>query len=346
MKVKSKDSFDYMLLIHEFEVKKKVDQTEMTSDIVITLPFSLVESRKHYGGINAAIKRSSYGDSVSFIGTQKLSMNPQTFRELFKTTIDQIFQHQKISDVQYIIMVGGFSECELVQKAMKDKFPKKEIHIPEEAGLAVLRGAMVYGHQQYKTRRKTEKLCKSVQSAIMQSSYKDSVYYTAPQKLYVKPEVFRKLFKPTIDALISHLGKLLKNLNLSDLHHIIMVGGFSEYHLKDKDNFTNTVETNWNFFKDTIVNSVNKHVPQKTISGKQDVPFMNQTIKRLIRKRQRRYNTAKRYDTPENWKKYITARDIVKQTMTEAYDRYIKGMLTDGSGDEEQKKPTTRKKFW
>lgn len=158
MKLKSKDAFDYMLLIHEFEVKKRLVKTDMTSDIVITLPISLVElMRKYYGGINAAINRSYYGDSVSIIGTQKLSIKPQTFRELFMTTIDnlleyieELFQHPKISDVQYIIMVGGFSECELVQKAMKDKFPNKEIYIPEEAGLAVLRGAVLYGHQQYK----------------------------------------------------------------------------------------------------------------------------------------------------------------------------------------------------
>ncbi|VDI37763.1 Hypothetical predicted protein [Mytilus galloprovincialis] len=117
-------------------------------------------------------------------------------------------------------------------------------------------------------------------------------------------------------------------------------------HLKNKDKLTNSVEDNWIFFKDTILNSVNKHVPQKTISGKQDVPWMNHTIKRLIRKRQRRYNTAKNYDTSENWKKYRKARDIVKQTMTEAHDKYIRGILNEDSTNEEQKKPTMGKKFW
>ncbi|XP_071124335.1 heat shock 70 kDa protein 12A-like [Mytilus edulis] len=44
-------------------------------------------------------------------------------------------------------MVGGFSECELVQRAMKNEFPKKKIIIPEEAGLAVLKGTVLYGYQ-------------------------------------------------------------------------------------------------------------------------------------------------------------------------------------------------------
>ena len=43
-------------------------------------------------------------------------------------------------------------------------------------------------------------------------------------------------------------------------------------HLKDKDNLTNSVEDDWNFFKDTIVNSVNKHVPQKTSVGNKMCP--------------------------------------------------------------------------
>ncbi|VDI55908.1 Hypothetical predicted protein [Mytilus galloprovincialis] len=73
---------------------------------------------------------------------------------------------------------------------------------------------------------------------------------------------------------------------------------------------------------------------------------MNHIIKRLIRKRQRRYNTAKNYDTSENWEKNRKARDIVKQTMTEAHDKYIRGILNDESANEEQKRPTMGKKFW
>ena len=96
-------------------------------------------------------------------------------------------------------------------------------------------------------------------------------------------------------------------------------------HLNDKTNYT--VEENWNFFKTTILSSVKKYVLQKTISGKQNVLWINHTIKRLIGQRQRRYNVANTYNTPENWKKYRKAKDIVKKTMTEAHDNYIRGIL-------------------
>ena len=91
-------------------------------------------------------------------------------------------------------------------------------------------------------------------------------------------------------------------------------------HLNDKTNYT--VEENWNFFKTTILSSAKKYVPKKTISGKQNVLWINHTIKRLIGQRQRRYNAANTYNTPENWKKYRKARDIVKKTMTITSEAY------------------------
>jgi activator of 2-hydroxyglutaryl-CoA dehydratase len=45
-------------------------------------------------------------------------------------------------------MVGGFSECELVQDAIRDKIGTSiKLIIPVEAGLAVLKGAVLFGHQ-------------------------------------------------------------------------------------------------------------------------------------------------------------------------------------------------------
>jgi hypothetical protein len=109
-------------------------------------------------------------------------------------------------------------------------------------------------------------------------------------------------------------------------------------HLNDKTN--HTVEENWNFFKTTILSSVKKYVPQKTISRKQNVLWINHTIKRLIGQRQRRYNAANTYNTPENWKKYRKARDIVKKTTTEAHDNYIRGILNSKDTPVNEQKKT------
>ncbi|XP_063413407.1 heat shock 70 kDa protein 12A-like [Mytilus trossulus] len=169
--LKLKELEDYTELIHEFEVKKRSIKTDTTDDVVITMPVGFIDIiKKHCGGIDTAIKKSPYSDSISISG-QRLRVNPQKFRNLFKPTInsllkhlEQLFRHPKVSDIQYIIMVGGFSECELVQKEMKDKFPKKKIIIPEEAGLAVLKGAVLYGHQPEKIKTRILKKTYGIQS--------------------------------------------------------------------------------------------------------------------------------------------------------------------------------------
>ena len=61
-------------------------------------------------------------------------------------------------------MVGGFSECELVQTAMKAKFPKNKIIIPSEPGLSVLRGAVLFGHQPEKISKRILKKTYGIQS--------------------------------------------------------------------------------------------------------------------------------------------------------------------------------------
>ncbi|CAG2238504.1 unnamed protein product [Mytilus edulis] len=114
---------DYTELIHEFEVKKRSIKTDTTNDVVITMPVGFIDIiKKHCGGIDTAIKKSPYSDSISISG-QRLRVNPQKFRDLFKSTInsllkhlEQLFRHPKVSDIQYIIMVGGFQNVNLYKK--------------------------------------------------------------------------------------------------------------------------------------------------------------------------------------------------------------------------------------
>ena len=99
------------------------------------------------------------------------------------------------------------------------------------------------------------------------------------------------------------------------------------------------VEDNWTFLKNTIKQAADKHIPQKTIHGKQHVPWINQSIKRLIRQRQRRYNAAKHHNTPDNWTKYREARNTVRRKMTEAHGDDIRGILNTDAEDEKPRSP-------
>ncbi|XP_056013066.1 heat shock 70 kDa protein 12A-like [Ostrea edulis] len=61
-------------------------------------------------------------------------------------------------------MVGGFSECSLIQNAIKTKFSAYRIIIPEEAGLAVVKGAVYFGNLANAISRRVSRYTYGIQS--------------------------------------------------------------------------------------------------------------------------------------------------------------------------------------
>ncbi|CAC5396425.1 unnamed protein product [Mytilus coruscus] len=83
-----------------------------------------------------------------------MRINPEIVKDIFNSTIQsivtlmkEIFDREQAFEVSQILLVGGFSECALVQDAIKRAFPGKRIINPEEAGLCVLKGACLFGHK-------------------------------------------------------------------------------------------------------------------------------------------------------------------------------------------------------
>jgi molecular chaperone DnaK (HSP70) len=169
---KNGDLYDYTELIQQFEVKKRSITSEQDTDVVITMPMGLLEIIKSkLGGVEKAIKRSKYKLDVSFLPSQKLSVKPEIFRNFFKPTIDALITHvdqllkdAKLVDLRNIIMVGAFSECKLVIDAVKREFSRMLITIPPDAGLAVLKGAVLFGHQPKKITKRVLKKTYGIQS--------------------------------------------------------------------------------------------------------------------------------------------------------------------------------------
>lgn len=83
----------------------------------------------------------------------KLVVDAKTMKELFQKTIDNILTNiasalkfSQSEEVSMIILVGGFAKSKLLQNAIQTKFKEQRIIVPEDADLAVLKGAVLYGH--------------------------------------------------------------------------------------------------------------------------------------------------------------------------------------------------------
>ena len=146
---------DYLDIFRNFETKKRTvtpekleeGNTHMTVNVGFT---TLVKGGKK--GIEAAIEKSRHAGLVSF-EKGKFKWKNKDFANFFEDTIntilkhiEELFEEKKVKDETTILMVGGFSECKLIQDAIKKRFPKKKIVVPEDCGLAVLKGAVYFGH--------------------------------------------------------------------------------------------------------------------------------------------------------------------------------------------------------
>lgn len=150
---------DYLAMLRDFEAKKrdssganKSDSSESKVRIVIPWKLDNYIREKIPGGISKALQGSIYKGNITY-NNYKLCLKLSEFQKLFQNAIDGIIKcvakvlaNKDFDDVTNIIMVGGFSECRFVQAALREKFKTRDFIIPAEAGLAILKGAVYFGH--------------------------------------------------------------------------------------------------------------------------------------------------------------------------------------------------------
>ena len=152
---------DYQDMMKEFEITKRNIELESEKDIKIKLPFNLFETVKKERFLDkdfrTALAESEHAKEIKLIG-DKIKINPDLARSLMEKVVDEIIgqMEQCFRDVitqhnlSLILMVGGFSESQYIQQRVKERFEGQNnvrVMIPMEAGLAVLKGAVVFGRQ-------------------------------------------------------------------------------------------------------------------------------------------------------------------------------------------------------
>lgn len=142
---------EYLELFRNFELKKRSKKEGINNDdVILYVPVSFVEMCEDLGEL---IARSKFQGSME-LELDKLRINASTFESFFTPTCRKVVKHvqnllqsSKAEGVEFILMVGGFSESPVLQDAIKNAFsPKYRVVIPQEAGLTVLRGAVLFGN--------------------------------------------------------------------------------------------------------------------------------------------------------------------------------------------------------
>ena len=85
--------------------------------------------------------------------------------------------------------------------------------------------------------------------------------------------------------------------------------------------------------------SMDKHIPKKTVKGKVDVPWMTDKVKRLIKKKRRLYRKARKLNDSKSTKAFHEFRKEVRNVLHTEYYKYINNLL-------EPESDKTSQSFW
>ncbi|KAL3862555.1 hypothetical protein ACJMK2_008515 [Sinanodonta woodiana] len=148
---------DYIGLFRDFEVKKRKSSPDGTDYLTFTLPLSLVEifQSETEETLTDVINQTPFAANIKALKGNKLRLDISLVRTFFNPAVRSVLEHlQAFYDnydkygISVALLVGGFSESPILSCAIKDQFSSWKVLVPHDAGLVVLKGAVLYGHDQ------------------------------------------------------------------------------------------------------------------------------------------------------------------------------------------------------
>ena len=83
----------------------------------------------------------------------------------------------------------------------------------------------------------------------------------------------------------------------------------------------------WDKFTSRLQQGIDKHIPTRSSGTKDGFPWINQEIRRLMRKRDKLYRRWSRSGRPDDQKKFCDQKHLVRRIIGRAYEKYLKDIL-------------------
>jgi hypothetical protein len=202
---------DLLEIKRKFEAKKR-GLTAQPTEATISYPPSLFKiyiEKRQVKSIQEGIEKSRYSQTIQVI-KNKLRFHPDIMKQFFKQTTDSIIAHAKDILVKSkrqggvigtIVMVGGFSDSPLLNERVKLEFPKLNVICPSDAVAAILKGAVMYGHNPELI---SERICPRTYGITVNAPFNDRTHDSSRKTLSNGRNVCTDVFE-----VIVRLGKPL-----------------------------------------------------------------------------------------------------------------------------------------
>ncbi|XP_052278656.1 heat shock 70 kDa protein 12A-like isoform X2 [Dreissena polymorpha] len=142
---------EYKDLMQKFEEKKC--RFDGQNKIRIKFPSQLSEIfvRETNESFESSLRQTHFENDINLV-TDKMVLSVKLVKSFFDDAIDKIVRLindllNKVSGIDDIVLVGGFSESKYLQTVMRSTFGNKII-IPSYQSSAVQHGAVIYGYEQ------------------------------------------------------------------------------------------------------------------------------------------------------------------------------------------------------
>ncbi|KAK2190301.1 hypothetical protein NP493_79g06007 [Ridgeia piscesae] len=141
-------------LMIAFESRKRAATPYKNNALNVSLPFSFIDYYKKKKGsqVESAIRK--YGDKdIRWSSQGMLRLMPDAMRRLFVPTLEKIraaigdvLNTPYVKDIDYMFLVGGFAESQVLQLELRREFGHLlKVIIPQDVSLTILKGAVCYG---------------------------------------------------------------------------------------------------------------------------------------------------------------------------------------------------------
>ena len=145
----------------------------------------------------------------------------------------------------------------------------------------------------------------------------------APRKIYLYK-------RADMDGLRDHLARYRDSFLSSDHSHM-------------------SVNDMWVSFKSEVITAIERFIPSKMTKTKYSSPWIDSSIKRLIKRRDRLYFRARKSSSPDIKSHYKRFRAHVQKVIRDAYWKHISNIFsfdTDSADPDCPRKNEKAKKFW
>ena len=142
---------DYMEMEHEIELRKRNLTDGSKLQLTIFPNFAELCTKLTGKDYKKLIQEYKFSNEIK-VRTGKLVFEPKAVEHIFELTLSELFVHVKYvlknpntCGIKDIILVGGFSQSDIIVNQFKKRFPEYKVIIPLDPELAVLKGAVMFG---------------------------------------------------------------------------------------------------------------------------------------------------------------------------------------------------------